>query len=52
MTLKDRIKSKGMKQSWVASQIGVNYNTFRAYMNNERSIPQDISDKVKSLIDN
>jgi len=50
MELKEHIKSKGLKQNWVADKIGVNRNTFRAYLNEERNLPQDVSDKVKNLI--
>lgn len=51
MNLKERIKSKGLKQNWVADQIGVNRATFNAYLNNFRDMPQDVSDKVKLLIE-
>jgi len=51
MNLKERIQSKGLKQKWVAEQIGVNPMTFNAYLNNLRDMPQDVSDKVKKLIE-
>lgn len=50
MDIKTLIKSKGLKQKWIAEQIGVNINTFNAYLNNEREMPQDVSDKVRELI--
>lgn len=50
MELKELIKEKGLKQNWIAEKIGINTNTFRAYLNNERNMPQDVSDKVKALI--
>ena len=50
MELKELIKNKGLKQNWIADKIGVNPNTFRAYLNDERNMPQDVSDKVKNLI--
>ena len=51
MYLKERIKSKGLKQKWIAEQIGVNPITFNAYLNDLRVMPQDISDKVRKLIE-
>jgi plasmid maintenance system antidote protein VapI len=50
MKLREHIRNKGLKQNWVADKIGVNRNTFRAYLNEERSLPQEVSDKVKALI--
>jgi len=52
MELKETIQKKGLKQKWIAEQIGINVNTFRAYLNNLRNMPQDVSDKVKALIGN
>jgi len=49
--LKQRIRDKGLKQSWVADKIGVNISTFYAYMNGERNLPQHVSDSIKELID-
>ena len=43
MDLKELIKSKGLKQNWIAEQIGININTLRAYLNNERNMPQNVS---------
>jgi plasmid maintenance system antidote protein VapI len=51
MDLKERIRLKGLKQNWIADKIGVNPITFNAYLNGERSMPQEVSDKVKKLID-
>jgi plasmid maintenance system antidote protein VapI len=51
MDLKERIRSKGLKQNWVAAQIEVNPITFNAYLNGERTMPQEVSDKVKKLIE-
>jgi hypothetical protein len=50
MDLKEHIQSKGLKFKWVADKIGVNYITFNAYLNNERNMPQEVSDKVLKLI--
>ncbi len=50
-TIKQRIQSKGLKFKWVAEQIGVNIVTFYAYINGERNMPQEVSDKIKALIE-
>lgn len=50
VTLKERIREKGLKQSWVAHKIGVHPITFNAYLNGFRDMPQNVSDKVKELI--
>lgn len=51
MTLKERIKNKGLKVNWVASQIGVNQVTMYAYLSGDRNMPQSVSDDIKKLID-
>lgn len=51
MELKERIREKGLKQGWIARKIGVNVNTFRSYLNGFREMPQEVSDKVKTLIE-
>ena len=51
MDLKERIQSKGLKQKWVAKQIGINPITFNAYLNGFRNMPQDVSDRVKKFIE-
>jgi plasmid maintenance system antidote protein VapI len=51
MDLKERIQSKGLKQKWIAEQIDVNPITLNAYLNGERNMPQDVSDKIKKLIE-
>jgi len=51
MILKQRIRDKGLRQNWIAEQIGINANTLRAYLNDLRPMPQNISDKIKELIE-
>ena len=50
MELQERIRSKGLKQKWVAEQIGVNPNTLNAYLVGLRDMPQKVSDDIKKLL--
>lgn len=50
MKFKNIIYAKGFRVKWVAEQIGVNYNSFRTYLNNENIMPIDVQDKLKEFL--
>lgn len=48
--LKEQIAARGLKLKWIAEKIGVNYASFRVYINNEALMPEQIKKAVKELI--
>lgn len=50
MGFKEKIQSKGLKVSWLAEKIDVNYNSLRVYLNDESKMPTDISDKLNAFL--
>lgn len=50
MVIKDAIKEKGIKKSWLASKLGVSNTMMSFYLNGDRPIPPNIEEKLKSLL--
>lgn len=50
MGFKEKIQSKGLKVSWLAKQIDVNYNSLRVYINDESKMPVDVGERLTSFL--
>lgn len=49
-TLKEKIKAKGLKIGWLASQIGIPQTTLSSYLSGTRTMPINVEDKLKNLL--
>lgn len=47
---KKLIKSKGLKMSWIAEQLGVSAPSLTMYLNETRSMPYDVEIRLKNLL--
>lgn len=47
---KNRIKQKGLKITWVATQISVSRPTLSAYLSGIRTMPLDVEARLKDLL--
>ena len=50
MNLKDKIKSKGLKISWLAEQIGVSQPMLSMFLKGERQISIEKENKLKEML--
>lgn len=50
MKLKEKIEAKGLKQLWVAKQIGISANLLNLYLNGSRPMPAHIEYRIKALL--
>ena len=50
MVIKDVLKEKGIKKSWLADKVGVSRTMMSFYLNNVRPMPSHIEQKIKSLL--
>ena len=50
MSFKEKVKSKGLKTSWLADQIDVNYNSLRVYLNDESKMPMEVQERLKYFL--
>lgn len=50
MKYRTKIKQKGLKVGWVASQLSISRPTLSAYLNGTRSMPFDVECRLKNLI--
>lgn len=50
MKIKNLIKEKGRTTKWVASQLGIPYNTMMSYLNNRRTVPKDLEERVRKIV--
>ncbi len=48
--LKQRIKDRGLKTTWIAEQLKIPQPTLSMYLNEKRSIPPDIEYRLKKLL--
>lgn len=48
--LKNQIKNKGLKISWVANQLNIPQPTLSMYLNEKREMPFEIEFKLKQLL--
>lgn len=47
---KNKIKQKGLKLNWVATQISVSRPTLSAYLSGIRNMPIDVEARLKELL--
>ena len=50
MFLKEKIKSKGIKQTWIAKQVGVSKELLHHYLSGKVSIPENIDLQIRELL--
>lgn len=50
MDFKKKIKEKGLKQRWIADQIGISPQMLSMFLNNDRSIPEEKEKMLKGLL--
>jgi predicted transcriptional regulator len=50
MTTKEKIKSKGIKISWIADKVGVSQPLLSMYLSGARTMPTDIKEKIELLL--
>lgn len=50
MSFKEKVKNKGLKTSWLADQIDVNYNSLRVYLNDESKMPIEVQERLKYFL--
>lgn len=50
MKYKNKIKQKGLKLTWIATQINVSRPTLSAYLNGTRTMPLDVEARLKNLL--
>lgn len=50
MNLKEKIKEKGYKKSWLASKLGISNTLFSMYLNGDRKIPEERLKTLKSYL--
>lgn len=44
------IKQKGLKISWIATQIGISQPTLSMYLNSQRDMPFDVEQRLKTVL--
>jgi len=49
-TLKQRIEEKGVKMTWIAEQLDIKYPTLMSYINEFRTMPTELNNKILDLI--
>lgn len=50
MDFKKEIKNRGLKQTWVAKQLGINPSTFTVYINVKDKMPEYLENKLKLFL--
>lgn len=50
MDFKEKINSKGLKVSWIATQLGINYNSLRVYLHDQNKMPIEVEDMLKNFL--
>lgn len=48
--IKNKINSKGLKQCFIANQIGISRQLLNMYLNEKANIPEHTYQKIKSLL--
>lgn len=48
--MKEKIKNKGLKISWIAKQVGVSQPLLSMYLNKSRVMPDHIEKKIKEIL--
>lgn len=50
MDLKEKIKDKGIKISWIAEKVGISQPLLSMYLNKDRKFPVEVEEKVKAIL--
>ena len=50
MKLKEKIKERGIKQSWVAEQIGVSKSLLHHYLSGYTNMPEQVERMILDLL--
>ena len=50
MNFKQEIKNRGLKITWIAEQIGITRSLLSQYINNLRTMPDHIEEKLKVIL--
>lgn len=50
MSLKEQIRDRGIKISWIAQKVGVSQPLLSMYLNGDRSFPDEIKKQIKQLL--
>lgn len=50
MKYKTKIKQKGLKINWIATQLNISRPTLSAYLNGTRDMPYDVESRLKVLL--
>jgi len=50
ISLKQRIKNKGLKITWIAEQIKVSQPALSMYLNGTRDMPNDVKQRIEKII--
>lgn len=48
--LKQRIKEKGLKTTWIADQLKISQPSLSMYLNGKRQIPVEVEYRLKKLL--
>ena len=48
--LKQKIKEKGLKTTWIADQLKISQPSLSMYLNGKRNIPTDVEYRLKKLL--
>jgi predicted transcriptional regulator len=48
--MKQKIKDRGLKISWIAKKVGVSQPLLSMYLNGSRTMPEDIERKIKEIL--
>jgi len=49
--IKEILDKKGIKQTWLAEQLGKNFNMVNAYVHNRRQPPMEVLYKIADILD-
>jgi transcriptional regulator with XRE-family HTH domain len=49
--IKEVLDKKGIKQKWLAEQLGKSFNMVNAYAHNRRQLPMEVLYKIAELLD-
>lgn len=49
--IKEILDKKGIKQTWLAEQLGKSFNMVNAYVHNRRQPPLDVLYKIADILD-
>jgi transcriptional regulator with XRE-family HTH domain len=50
MDLRDKIKSKGLKQKVIADKIGIKESILSRYLSGDRKMPEEIRKKIVKIL--